>query len=62
MNANPAHLDDQITELSLLLPRDQAQALIDAAQSEGISVGQFLRRLVRQALAVHELEPRFSAN
>jgi hypothetical protein len=55
-------LDGEMTELSLLLPRVQALALIDAAQEEGISVAQLLRRLVRQVLDAPPLEPRFSAN
>lgn len=43
-------LDDEMAELALLLPGWQAQALSDAAQSEGISAATFLRRLIDRAL------------
>lgn len=61
MNAELLPLDDEMAELSLLLPRAQALALIDAAQHEGVSVAQFLRQLVRRALATSG-EQAFSLN
>jgi hypothetical protein len=54
-------LDEEMTELSLLLPSEQALALIAVAQSEGVSVAQFMRRLVLQALDVAS-PPTFSLN
>lgn len=43
-------LDDQMAELSLLVPGWQARALEQAAQSEGLSIGQYARRALQQAL------------
>ncbi len=43
-------LDENMSELALLLPGWQAQALQEAAQGQGLSAGQFLRRLIDQAL------------
>jgi hypothetical protein len=54
-------LDEEMTELSLLLPSEQALALIAVAQSEGVSVAQFMRRLVWEALDV-AAPPTFSLN
>jgi hypothetical protein len=44
-------LDSEVTELSLLLPTWQADALEQAARAEDISVAQLLRRLVNKSLA-----------
>ena len=44
-------LDSEMAELSLLLPAWQVSALEQAAQAEGITVGQLLRRLVNKTLA-----------
>jgi hypothetical protein len=44
--------DDSIVELSLMMSRRQFDALEQRAASEGQSVAQFLRRLVREATAV----------
>ena len=41
-------LDENVTELLLLLPRWQADALQDQAQAQGVTAGQLLRRLIHQ--------------
>jgi len=41
--------DSGIVELSLMLSRRQFDALEERAQAEGMSVAQFLRRLVHEA-------------
>lgn len=41
--------EDSIVEVSLMMPRSQFEALEQRAESEGLSVAQFLRRLVREA-------------
>ena len=43
-------LDGEVTELSLLLPAWQIGALEQAAQAEGITVGQLLRRSINRTL------------
>jgi hypothetical protein len=43
-------LDSEVAELSLLLPVWQIGALEQAAQAEGITVGQLLRRAVHRTL------------
>jgi hypothetical protein len=43
-------LDSGIIELSLMLSRRQFDALEERAQSEGMSVAQFLRRLVSESI------------
>jgi hypothetical protein len=48
--------DNEVTELSLLLPAWQIGALEQAAQSEGITVAQLLRRLVNETLAQYRLD------
>lgn len=50
MEGNFRPLDDDMAELSLLMPSWQIQALEHAAQSEGISMGQYVRRALQQAL------------
>jgi hypothetical protein len=47
MMANP--YDDSIMELSLMLSRRQFDALEQRASAEGITVAQFLRRLVYES-------------
>jgi hypothetical protein len=42
--------DNGIIELSLMLSRGQFDALEERAASEGMSVAQFLRRLVQQSI------------
>lgn len=42
--------DDSIMELSLMMSRRQFEALEEQARRHGISVAQFLRRLVTDAL------------
>lgn len=44
-------LDGEMAELSLLVPSWQAEALEQAAQAEGITVGQYLRRVLNKTLA-----------
>jgi hypothetical protein len=46
----PPTLDAEVTELSLLLPAWQVDALEQAAQAEGITVAQLLRRVVNKTL------------
>jgi hypothetical protein len=41
-----APLDNNMVELALLLPAWQAEALENAAEEQGISAGQMLRRLI----------------
>jgi hypothetical protein len=43
-------LDEGMAELALLMPGWQARALADAAQQEGITAGQYLRRLLDRHL------------
>jgi hypothetical protein len=45
-------LAEDVEELALLLPSWQIMALVETAESEGITVAQFMRRLVNQALAL----------
>ena len=42
--------DDSIMELSLMMSRRQFEALDQRARCEGISVAQFLRRLVQESV------------
>lgn len=42
--------DESVDELSLLLPSWQIQALAEAAEAQGLTVAQYLRRLVSKAL------------
>jgi hypothetical protein len=39
-------LDEEMMELSLLLPSVQARALLAAAHGRGLTVGQMIRRLI----------------
>jgi hypothetical protein len=50
MDSSP-RMGDAVEELSLLLPGWQVMALADAAELEGLTVAQYMRRLVAQALA-----------
>jgi hypothetical protein len=43
--------DESIIELSLMMSRRQFDALDHRARAEGISVAQFLRRLVQESVA-----------
>lgn len=47
----PCSLEEEVTELSLLMPSWQMRALEQAAHSEGISMGQYARRALQQALS-----------
>jgi hypothetical protein len=62
VNREIVPLDEEMAELSLLLPRVHALALIDAAQQEGVSVGQFMRQLVKRALETSTWAEPFSIN
>ena len=42
--------DDSIMELSLMMSRRQFEALEERARAEGMSVAQFLRRLIEDAV------------
>ena len=46
-----APADDSIMELSLMMSRRQFEALEERARGEGMSVAQFLRRLVQESVA-----------
>lgn len=41
--------DDSIIELSLMMSRSQFESLDEHARADGMSVAQFLRRLVQEA-------------
>jgi hypothetical protein len=43
-----SRLEGNLVEMMVLLPQDQAMALEAAAHGEGLTVGQLVRRLVRQ--------------
>lgn len=45
-----APAEPEVAELSLLLPRWQAVALQEEAREQGLSIGQFLRKLISRAL------------
>jgi len=45
-------LDEEMTELALLLPDWQAQSLEAVARSEGVSAGQIVRRLIQEYCGV----------
>jgi len=48
-------LDNEVVELNLLLPRWQAEALEEVANSRGLTAGQMLRKLI--GLTLREAEP-----
>jgi hypothetical protein len=43
-------IDDEVVELSLLLPRRQAEALEEVAHARGLTAGQMLRKLIGKSL------------
>lgn len=47
--SEPVRLDEQMTEMSLLLPVQQAEALSQAAQQRGVTMGRLVRELLQQA-------------
>lgn len=53
-------LDDEMTEISFLMPTRQVQTLEQAAHSEGLTVGQYVRRALQQALNQFVLPTRKS--
>jgi hypothetical protein len=50
--------DEDVAELSLLLPARQAQALVEAASRRGMSVAQLVRQLTREFLRRHQVPPK----
>ncbi len=48
--------DDEVAELPLLLPAWQVNALEQAAQAQGVTVGQLLRQVVSQTLEQRRLQ------
>ncbi len=46
----PSRGAEEMAELTVLLPGFQVKALEEAAHHDGLTAGQFLRRLIRQAL------------
>ena len=50
---------EEVEELSLFLPSRQFLALAEAAESEGMTMGQYMRRLLDQALTLSLPERRF---
>jgi hypothetical protein len=44
-------MDEDVEELALLLPSWQILALAEAAEAEGLTVAQYMRRLVSKALS-----------
>ena len=50
------HLDDEVVELPLLLPRWQAEALEEAAHIRGLTAGQMMRKLLGKGL--REIDPK----
>lgn len=44
--------DQEVVELQLLLPRQQAQALEAAARARGMTTGQILRRVIADLFPV----------
>jgi hypothetical protein len=56
----PADLANEVAELPLLLPAWQLGALGQAAQAEGMTIAQLLRRMVNRTLAQRPLaEPDY---
>lgn len=55
--AADARQDQEVVELPLLLPRWQAVELEAAARQRGMTTGQMLRRVIREALAAHAARP-----
>lgn len=53
-NASLLDRDQEMVELALLLPGWQVEALERIAAEEGLTIGQFLRRLVNRAIVEHE--------
>ena len=48
-------MDDEVVEVSLLLPRWQAEALEEAAHNRGLTAGQMMRKLLGKGL--REIDP-----
>jgi hypothetical protein len=48
---NLSYASGDVEELAFLLPSWQVTALAEVAESQGLTVAQFMRRLVNQALA-----------
>jgi len=56
--ADAVRQDQEVVELPLLLPRWQAMELEAAARERGMTTGQMLRRVIRQALSEHAVAGR----
>ena len=50
-------LDEETSEIFFLLPTKQAEALETAARNQGLTVGQMVRRLVRDFLHFSQSRP-----
>ncbi len=50
--------DTEMVELSLLLPGRQVDALEQVAADAGLTIGQFLRRLVNNSITRHQAAHR----
>jgi hypothetical protein len=48
------HLDNEVVEVALLLPRWQAEAVEEAAYNRGITTGQMLRKMIGAGLKSQE--------
>jgi hypothetical protein len=46
--------DDEVSEISLLLPRAQAAKLEQAAHRAGLTTAQFLRRLIAEVICARD--------
>jgi hypothetical protein len=46
----PSELENEMSELTLLLPSKQMDALEEVARAEGLTVAQLLRRVVNKML------------
>ena len=51
-------VDEEVVELSLLLPTKQAQALVKAAAGRGISAGQLVRQVTQEFLRRDQPSPK----
>ena len=51
-------LNEEVEELSLLIPSWQIMALAQVAESEGLTVGQYVRRLLNSSLSARPYPPQ----
>jgi hypothetical protein len=52
--------NDELVEMMLLLPQEQATTLEAAAQDRGLTIGQMIRRLIRDFTARQRLAGPFA--